>query len=121
MEAKIKEEAEKQRLAEEKEKKKWIEYLQKLWDEVLVEDIILLGDMEGSQVARTKHKKITSKDKEEQWPSKKNKRKQPAKYYGDAGVKIGCINLCGRCVYARQDCLVHNSKWVKNFFLFFLY
>ena len=49
MEAKAKEEAERQRVVEEKERKKRImEYLQWLWDEVLEEEATLLEGAEGS-------------------------------------------------------------------------
>ena len=30
-------------------------------------------------------------------------------------VKIGGANSYERCVYTRQDCLVHNSRWVTKF------
>ena len=65
IEAKAKKEAEKQRLVEEKKKKKQLEYLQQLWDEVLAEDTALLEGTEGSQITGSKHQKVTSKDKEE--------------------------------------------------------
>ena len=47
-EAKVKEEAKRQGLVEEKKKKKWLEYLQQLWDKVLVEDATLLESTERS-------------------------------------------------------------------------
>ena len=42
-----------------------MEYLQQLWDKILIEDATLLEDMKGSQIIGTKHKKVTSGDKEE--------------------------------------------------------
>ena len=69
-EAKAKEEAKKQRIAE---KKKKLEYIQWLQDEVLGEEATLLEGAEGSQVVGSKHKEITTRDEEEQWPSKKAK------------------------------------------------
>ena len=42
MEAKTRKEIKKQKVAKEKKKKKLIEYLQQLQDEILVEDITLL-------------------------------------------------------------------------------
>ena len=42
MEAKTRKEVKKQKVVKEKKKKKWIEYLQQLQDEILVEDITLL-------------------------------------------------------------------------------
>jgi len=109
-EAKMREEVKKQRIVEEEEKKKWMEYLQQLWDKVLVEDATFLESTGDSQVTGTKHKEVNSEDKEEQWPSKKAKGKKLEKYHGDAKVKIGGANPCERCVCARQDCLVYNSR-----------
>ena len=109
-EAKAKEEAERQRVAEEEERKKRTrEYLQRLWDEVLEEKAALLEGAEGSQAMGSKRKEVAAGD-EEQWPSKKARRKQPGKYRGGAAVKMGGSNPCERCVCARQDCLVHPSR-----------
>ena len=66
--------------------------------------------MEDSQITGTKYKEINLEDKEGQQSSKKNKEKQLVRYYGDARVKMGDVNSCERCVCARQDCLVHNSR-----------
>ena len=67
-------EAEKQRVAEEEERKKrTMEYLQWLWDEVLEEEAILLEGAEGSQVAESKHKEVAARDKEVQQLSKKTR------------------------------------------------
>jgi len=110
-EVETKEEAERQRFAEEKEKKKRMrEYLQQLWDEVLEEEAALLEGAEGSQVMGSKYKEITTGDEEEQQPSKKARGKQPGKYHRGATVKMGGSNPCERCVCARQDCLVHPSR-----------
>ena len=110
-EAKAKEEAERQRVAEEeKRKKRTMEYLQQLWDEVLEEEATLLEGAEGSQIAWSKYKEVAAGDEEEQWPSKKARGKQPGKYRGGAAVKMGGSNPCKRCVCARQDCLVHPSR-----------
>ena len=107
------EEAERQRVAEEEERKRrMMEYLQRLWDEVLEEETALLEGAEGSQVAGSKCKEIAAGDKEGQWPSKKAREKQLGKYHGGAAVKIGGTIPCKRCVCARQDCLVHPSRWV---------
>ena len=46
VEAKVKEEAEKQKIAEEKKKK--LEYIQQLQNKVIVEDAVLLEGSEGS-------------------------------------------------------------------------
>ena len=103
-EAKAKAEAERQRVAEEEERKKrMMEYFQRLQDEVLEEEAALLEGAEGSQAAGSKRKEIAAGDKEEQWPSKKARGKQPEKYRGGA-------NPCERCVSAEQDCLVHPSR-----------
>ena len=63
-EAKTREKAKKKRLVEEKKKKKWIKYLQQLWDKVLVENTALLEGTEGFQIMESKHKEIASGDKE---------------------------------------------------------
>ena len=110
-EAKAKEEAETQRVAEEEERKKrTVEYLQRLWDKVLEEEATLLERAEGFQVAGSKRKEITAGDEEEQRPSKKARRKQLGKYHGGAAVKMRGSNPCKRCVCTGQDCLVHLSR-----------
>ena len=111
MEAKAKEEAERQRVAEEEERKKrTVEYLQRLQDKVLEEEAALLEGAEGSQVAGSKRKEIATGDEKEQRPSKKARGKQPGKYCGGTAVKMGGSIPCERCVCARQDCLVHPSR-----------
>jgi len=111
VEAKAKKEAKRQRVAEEeKRKKRTMEYLQRLRDEVLEEEATLLEGAEGSQVTGSKHKEVTTEGEEEQRPSKKARGKQPGKYCGGATVKMGGSNPCERCVCARQDCLVHPSR-----------
>jgi len=77
---------------------------------VLEEEATLSEGDEGSQVMGSKHKEITIRDKEEQWPSKKARGKQPRKYHRGAAVKIGGANSCERCVSTRQDCLVYHSR-----------
>ena len=110
-EARAKEEAERQRVAEEEERKKrTMEYLQRLRDEVLEEEAGLLERAEGSQVAGSKCKEVATGGEEEQRPSKKARGKQPGKYRGGAAVKMGGSNPCERCVCAGQDCLVHPSR-----------
>ena len=102
VEAKAKEEAKRQRVVEEEERKKrTMEYLQWLWDEVLEEEAALLEGAEGFQVAGSKHKEVAAGGEEEQWPSKKTRGKQPGKYHGGAAVKMGGSNPCERCVCAR--------------------
>ena len=64
MEKKAWEEAERQRVAEKEERKKrMMEYLQWLRDEVLEEEAALLEGAEGSQVVRSKHKEAAARDK----------------------------------------------------------
>jgi len=110
-EAKAKKEAKRQRVVEEEERKKrMVEYLQQLQDEVLEEEVTLLEGAEGSQVTGSKRKKVAAGDGEEQRPSKKVRGKQLGKYHGGAAVKMGGSNPCERCVCARQDCLVHLSR-----------
>ena len=110
-EAKTKEEAERQRVAEEEERKKrTMEYLQQLRDEVLEEEAGLLEGAEGSQVTGSKRKEVATGGEEKQRPSKKARGKQLGKYCRSAAVKIGGTNPCKRCVYTRQDCLVHLSR-----------
>ena len=65
-EAKAKKEAKRQRVAEEeKRKKRMREYLQQLQDEVLEKEAALLERAEGSQIAGSKHKEVTTGDEEE--------------------------------------------------------
>ena len=110
-EAKAKEEAERQRVAEEEERKKrTMEYLQRLRNEVLEEEAALLEGVDGSQVAGSKRKEVAAGGEEELRPSKKARGKQPGKYRGGAAVKMGGFNPCERCVCAGQDCLVHPSR-----------
>jgi len=105
------EEAEKQRVAEEeKRKKRTMEYLQRLQDEVLEEEAALLEGAEGSQVAGSKCKEIATRDEEVQQLSKKAREKQLGKYRRGATVKMGGANPCERCVSTGQDCLVHSSR-----------
>jgi len=104
-------EAKRQRVVEEEERKKrMVEYLQRLQDEVLEEEATLLEGAEESQVTGSKHKEVTAGDEEEQRPSKKARGKQPGKYCGGATVKMGGVTPCERCVCAGQDCLVHPSR-----------
>jgi len=111
VEAKAKEEAKRQRVAEEEERKKRTrEYLQRLWDKVLEEEATLLEGAEGSQVAGSKCKEAATGDEEEQQPSKKARGKQLGKYCGGAAVKMGGATPCKRCVCAGQDCLVYPSR-----------
>jgi len=59
------EEAERQRVVEEKKRKRrMMEYLQQLQDEVLEKEATLLERAEGSQVVGSKHKNIASRDEE---------------------------------------------------------
>jgi len=95
---------------EEERKKRMVEYLQRLQDEVLEEEAALLERAEGSQVTGSKCKEITAGGEEEQRPSKKARGKQPGKYCGGAAVKMGGANPCERCMSAGQDCLVHPSR-----------
>jgi len=77
---------------------------------VLEEEIALLERAEGSQVTESKHKNVSARDKEKQWPSKKARGKQPGKYCRGATVKIGDTNPCKRYVSTEQDCLVYLSR-----------
>jgi len=52
-----------------------IEYLQQLQDGVLEEEAALLEEAEGSQATGSKHKEVTTGDKEGQRPSKKSREK----------------------------------------------
>jgi len=111
VEEKAWEEAEKQRVAEEEERKRrTMEYLQRLRDEVLEEEATLLEGAEGSQIMGSKHKEVAARDEEVQRPSKKARGKQPEKYCRGAAMKMGGANPCKRCVSARQNCLVHPSR-----------
>ena len=63
VEAKAKKEAKKWRIAEEKKK---LEYIQWLQDEVLEEEVILLEEAERSQVVGSKCKEVATRDEEVQ-------------------------------------------------------
>ena len=82
----------------------------RLWDKVLEEDTTLLKGAEGLQIVGPKYKEASPEDNMNCQPSKKAKEKQPARYYGDNGVKMGSANSFDQYVHARQDCLVHNSR-----------
>ena len=77
---------------------------------MLEEEAALLEGAEGSQIVGSKHKEAPPGDDVDCQPSKKTKGKQPARYQGDIGVKLGGTNPCERCVHTKQDCLVHNSR-----------
>jgi len=96
VEAKVRKEVEKRRIVEKKKKKKMLEYLQQLWDEVLVEDTAFLEGAEGS-----KHKEITLEDDRNYKSFKKTKKKQPARYCRDIRVKMEDVNPCERCMCVR--------------------
>jgi len=111
VEAKTKEEAKRQKVAEEEERKKRTrEYLQRLWDKVLEEEAALLKGAEGFQIAGSKRKEVAARDEEMQQPSKKARGKQPEKYCRGTAVKMEDATHCERCVCAGQDCLVHLSR-----------
>jgi len=106
VEAKAKEEAERQRVAEEeKRKKRMREYFQQLRDKVLEEEATLLEGAEGSQVTGSKYKEVAAGDEEEQQPSKKAKGKQPGKYCRSATVKMGVLPP------ARGVCVLGKIAW----------
>ena len=94
----------------EKKKRKKLEYIQQVWDEIIVENTILLERTKRFQIIRSKCKKVTSRDKKGQQPSKKAKEKQMEKYCGGITVKIGDANPYKRYVSTRQDCLVHHLR-----------
>jgi len=73
---------------------------------MLEEEATLLEGAEGSQVAGSKRKEVTTGDEERQQPFKKAR----GKYRRGAAVKMGGSNLCKRCVCTGQDCLVHLSR-----------
>ena len=106
-EEKAHEEAERQRVAEEKERKRrMVEYLQRLRDKVLEKEVALLERAEGFQVTGSKCKEVATRDEARQRPSKKAR----GRYCRGAAVKMGGSNPCERCVCTGQDCLVHSSR-----------
>jgi len=88
---------------------------------MLEEEAALLEGTEGFQVIWPKYKKAPPGDDADCQPSKKAKGKQPVRYWEDIGDQVGGANLCERCVHTRQDCLVHNLRWVKNFLYVFFF
>jgi len=77
---------------------------------VLAEDATLLEGTERSQIIGSKYKEVPLEDDRNHWSFKKGKGKQPARYCRDNRIKIGSANSYERCVYARQNCLVHSSR-----------
>ena len=77
---------------------------------MLEEEAALLESVEVSQITGLKHKEIPLGDDVDCQPSKKAKEKQPVRYQENIGIKLGSAHHCKRCMYARQDCLVHNSR-----------
>jgi len=53
-----------------------LEYIQQLQDKVIVENTTLLEGSEGSQVAGSKHKEVTSENEKGYQPLKKAKERQ---------------------------------------------
>jgi len=68
---------------------------------MLEKEAALLENAEGSQVVESKYKKVTTRNKERQRPSKKAKEKQQGKYCRSTTIKMGDANLCERCVSTR--------------------
>ena len=66
-----------------------MEYLQQLQNKVLEKETTLLEGAKESQVTGSKYKKVATRDKEGQQPSKKARGKQLGKYHRGATVKIG--------------------------------
>jgi len=95
---------------EEERKKRMMEYLQQLRDEVLKKEATLLEGTEESQVVGSKCKEVTAGDEKVQRPSKKARGKQLGKYCKGTAVKMRGATPCKRCVCAGQDCLVHPSR-----------
>ena len=62
---------------------------------------MLAEDTEGSQITKFKHKKVSPEFDRDCQPSKKAEEKQPARYYGDIGVKMGDVNPYEKYVYTR--------------------
>ena len=107
----MREEAKRRKVVEEKKKKKrMLEYIQQLQNEVLEKEVALFEDTEESQIIGLKYKEIPLEDDVDHQPFKKTKEKQPARYQGDIGVKMGGTNLWERCVYTRQSCPIYNLR-----------
>jgi len=85
---------ERQRVVEEEERKRrMVEYLQQLWDEVLEKEAALLERAKESQIMGSKYKEVIAGDEKGQQPSKKARGKQPEKYHGGATVKMGVLTF----------------------------
>ena len=76
----MREKAKRKRVAEGKKKKRTLEYLQQLQDEILEEEATLLEGTEESQITGPKGKEAPLVTNTDCQPSKKTKGKQPAKY-----------------------------------------
>ena len=81
-------------MEEEERKRRTVKYLQWLWNKVIMKGA------EESQVVGSKCRKILLEDNADCQPSKKAKIKQPARYRGDIGIKLGKANPCERYVCA---------------------
>jgi len=69
---------------------------------VLAENAILLKGAEGSQIMGSQYKEVSPEDNRDCQPSKKAKEKQPARYCGDIGVKMGMLtSVRGVCTLGR--------------------
>jgi len=66
VEAKTREEDKQRRLVEEENKRKKLEYLQQLQNEVLAKDATLLESTEGFQIMKIKYKETTTGDEKKQ-------------------------------------------------------
>ena len=84
---------------------------------MLEEEATLLEEAEGSQVAGSKCKEITARDKKGQWPFKKARGKQLGKYHRGAAVKMGVLTLArGMCVLGRIAWCIPQGEYLIIFF-----
>ena len=75
----------------EKKKRKKLEYIQQVWDEMIVENTILLERTERFQIMRSKCKKVTSRDKKGNSLPKKLKRSKWRSTVGASQLRWGML------------------------------
>lgn len=93
-------------------KKKRLENLKKLQNVVLAEEFMIRKYSKIPYIIGNKKKKVLKiflASKTRLQLLKKAKEKQTKRYHRDDVVRMGGENPCERCVYTRQEYLVHNK------------
>ena len=76
---------------------------------MIAENTALLEGSEGFHVVGSKHKEVTSGDKEGHWPPKKAKGRQQEKYHRGTAVKMKvCHKLHSACISTTSGSIFTN-------------